>query len=206
LSPLLLLLLHRRFITRSIREHPQLDLPDRLIVPVGSLTFGVMGTGAASMPPGGGAAAEAIRRDMGVDVLVGGGGHAVRLVAGGSPGGGGGGGGGGGVGGMGGMGMGLGLSWGEESSKVGGRRSGGGGGRGLLVDPGTVRWWTEGGWEVPACWVVWWGAGEASGEERGVEQAHAQRPRSHAVCLGGLVCVVWGVRTAAVAASDGRRD
>lgn len=48
----------------------QLDLPDRLIVPIGSLTFGVMGTGAASMPPGGGAAAEGMRRDMGVDVLV----------------------------------------------------------------------------------------------------------------------------------------
>eukprot|EP00170_Pyropia_yezoensis_P009816 contig_44158_g9854 len=55
----------------------ELDLPDRLIVPIGSLTFGVMGTGAASMPPGGGAAAEGMRRDMGVDVLVGGGGHAV---------------------------------------------------------------------------------------------------------------------------------
>ncbi|GAB0488945.1 hypothetical protein MMPV_000158 [Pyropia vietnamensis] len=109
----------RVYIVRG--DMDELDLPDRLIVPVGSLTFGVMGTGAASMPPGGGAFAEAMRRDMGVDVLVGGGGHAVRLVAGGS---GGGGGGGGGIGGGG-----VQSGWEEE------RR---GAGRGLLVDPGTA--------------------------------------------------------------------
>ncbi|KAK1863075.1 hypothetical protein I4F81_005639 [Pyropia yezoensis] len=109
----------RVYIVRG--DMDELDLPDRLIVPIGSLTFGVMGTGAASMPPGGGAAAEGMRRDMGVDVLVGGGGHAVRLVAGGGSGGGGGGG--GGVGGGGGGGGGASAGWGAWASAWAGGRS-----------------------------------------------------------------------------------